>query len=418
MRSVIPQPDGWRLTTIGGLATHGSDAVVGGPFGSSLTTKDYVPSGVPVIRGSNLSGEECQFIDDNFMYVSDEKAVELSRNTAEPGDVIFTQRGTLGQVAIIPADARFSTYIVSQSQMRVRVDEVAVLPRFLYWQYRGPFAKRYLESRTLATGVPHINLGILKDFPAALPPLPEQRRIVAILDEADALRRKRREALGLLDELLRSAFLEMFGDPVTNPQGWPVMPLRRVISSIEPGWSAKGSDRPAQSGEWGVLKISAVTTGMFRSEENKSVGDPVFSREPVVPRQGDLLFSRANTRELVAATCLVDQDVSGLFLPDKLWRISCDPGHAVVEWLRFLLAHDGFRSTLTKNATGTSGSMLNVSQEKLLDLDAPVPPLDIQRRFARAVWDGSAERIRVSSAAQELDALFESLLHRAFSGEL
>lgn len=351
-------------------------------------------------------------VNDTEEHLTDEGVDAIRGRVFPAGTLLLAMYGSVGKLAVAGRDLT-----TNQAILGIQVEREDLLDqRYLFWWLES----QHQQLQLMARGVTQKNLSarIVRGLDVPLPPLPEQRRIAAILDEADALRRKRREAVALLEELQRSAFLEMFGDPVTNPRGWPVMPLRRVVSSIEPGWSAKGSDRPAQAGEWGVLKISAVTTGMFRPEENKSVGNPVFSKEPVVPRRGDLLFSRANTRELVAATCLVDLGVSGLFLPDKLWRISCDPGHAVVEWLRFLLAHDGFRATLTKKATGTSGSMLNVSQEKLLDLDAPVPPLDVQRRFAQAVWAGSEERSRVSSAVEEQDGLFHALLHRAFTGDL
>lgn len=410
MRSVIPQPDGWRLTTIGALATHGSDAVVGGPFGSSLTTKDYVPTGVPVIRGSNLSGEECQFIDDDFVYVSDEKAIELSRNTAEPGDVIFTQRGTLGQVAIIPADARFSTYIVSQSQMRVRVDEEAVLPRFLYWQYRGPFARRYLESRTLATGVPHINLGILKDFPAALPPLPEQRRIAAILDEADALRRTRREALGLLDELLRSTFLEMFGDPVTNPRGWPVVRLGDVCDFV-------GGGTPSRA-------VPEFFTGdiCWATSKDMGVHDLVDTQEHIT----DEAISSSATK-LVPAGCLlvvVKSKVLAHTLPVAVARVPVCFGQdlkALVpkrDWpAEYLAWHLRIGQTpLLERARGANTEGLTL--EHLREYVLLKPPLDLRARFVVQKQAIAAMQAGAQRAARETEALFASLLHRAFSGEL
>jgi type I restriction enzyme S subunit len=292
-------------------------------------------------------------------------------------------------------------------------------PRYLFYAVWNPKFRSTAESQmTGSAGQKRVPSDFFERYRLPLPPLPEQRRIAAILDEADLLRRKRREALGLLDELLRSAFLEMFGDPVTNPRGWPRLSLRTVIANIEPGWSASGTDRPAAPGEWGVLKVSAVSTGLFLPDENKRVESPEFAKPPIVPRRGDLLFSRANTRELVAATCLVDADFEGIFLPDKLWRISCFADVAVVEWLRFLLANEAFRGTLTKQATGTSGSMLNVSQDKLLDLEAPVPPVVDQRRFASLVWATMDERRRITRAVAAVGEMFDSLLHGAFSGEL
>jgi type I restriction enzyme S subunit len=185
---------------------------------------------------------------------------------------------------------------------------------------------------------------------------------------------------------LPSLFVNVFGDPVANPRGWPTTPLGDVLESIEAGWSAVGDDRPRKRDELAVLKISAVTSGFFRPEEAKVVDTPIESRVLITPRRGDVLFSRANTRELVAATCLVDRDYPSLFLPDKLWRITPKRDRFTGEYLRFVLASQRFRGEICRRATGTSGSMLNVSQDKVLSLRAPVPPLELQARFGAAVW--------------------------------
>ncbi|MGH7285705.1 MAG: restriction endonuclease subunit S [Polyangiaceae bacterium] len=156
---------------LGQLGAPIKHACVGGPFGSELTRKDYCDSGVPVIRGANLN-EEAGFVDDGFVFVSSEKANSLRQNLATRGDVIFTQRGTIGQVAVIPAYARHETYLISQSQMKLTPDPRRVEARYIVHFFRSPTALRFLERNTLATGVPHINLSILRRVPVPLPPLP------------------------------------------------------------------------------------------------------------------------------------------------------------------------------------------------------------------------------------------------------
>lgn len=163
----------WRVRD---LAVPGG--LVGGPFGSSLGTKDYVPSGVPVIRGQNLASDKL-FDSTEFVYVSEGKARDLSRNIAIPGDIVFTQRGTLGQVGLV-ADT-FPRYVISQSQMRLRVDETKADPRFVYYWFRTRQMKEMIEARAITTGVPHINLGILADLPIPDLPLVQQSAIAGLL---------------------------------------------------------------------------------------------------------------------------------------------------------------------------------------------------------------------------------------------
>ncbi|WP_433293505.1 restriction endonuclease subunit S [Actinoplanes sp. CA-030573] len=157
--------------------------LVGGPFGSALGGKDYVPSGVPVIRGSNLAS--AGFFDaSEFAFVTAEKALSLGGNLARPGDVVFTQRGTLGQVGIIP-DGPFDTYVVSQSQMRLRVDPAKAVARFVYYQFRTPALVDAIRNSAITTGVPHINLGILGALPIVIPPLEAQEAIASVLSAID-----------------------------------------------------------------------------------------------------------------------------------------------------------------------------------------------------------------------------------------
>jgi len=175
-------PEGWLVCTINDIKEPSKYSCVGGPFGSSLTRSDYIePPGVPVIRGGNLGTESGRFIEEGFVYVTERKAADLVKNTAQPGDIVFTQRGTLGQVARIPLHSKFPLYIVSQSQMKLTVNEGIADPDFIVWLFRSPFLKRQLELRILATGVPHINLGILKGLPVILPPITMQRGFSCLL---------------------------------------------------------------------------------------------------------------------------------------------------------------------------------------------------------------------------------------------
>ncbi|MFM2068081.1 MAG: hypothetical protein RLZZ584_2990, partial [Pseudomonadota bacterium] len=115
----------WPSVKIDAIKSNTRYALVGGPFGSNLTTRDYVDDGVPVIRGTNLP-QDSEFLDDGFVFVSEGKADALASNLAHPGDIVFTQRGTLGQVGIIPESARFRRYVVSQSQMKLTVNHEIV----------------------------------------------------------------------------------------------------------------------------------------------------------------------------------------------------------------------------------------------------------------------------------------------------
>jgi type I restriction enzyme S subunit len=176
-------PADWRVLTIQRLASRSPNSTVGGPFGSELVSRDYVENGVPVIRGQNLARA---YVGGDFVFVTKAKAKALSSNTARPGDLVFTQRGTLGQVSLVPS-GRYSTYIISQSQMKLTPDVSLAVPEYLLQWFRGSAGQRTILDSAIQTGVPHTNLGILRAYQVPVPPLGEQRAIAAALSDADAL---------------------------------------------------------------------------------------------------------------------------------------------------------------------------------------------------------------------------------------
>lgn len=152
--------------------------LAGGPFGSDLTTSNFVPEGVPVLQGRNLTGA-APYISGPFKFVSPEKASTLTNNLAVPGDVVVTQRGTLGQVALLPRDG-YQTYVVSQSQMRLRVDPARVSPEYAYLALSSPRLVAEVVSQKIATANPHINLGIFSRLSIPVPALAVQAEVVGI----------------------------------------------------------------------------------------------------------------------------------------------------------------------------------------------------------------------------------------------
>ncbi len=236
--------------------------------------------------------------------------------------------------------------------------------RYLYWVLAFynvmPFIKGATRAKLTKTDACKI--------PVPFPLLETQKRIVELLDRAQALIDKRKEQIALMDQLIQSLFYDMFGDPVTNPKGWDVKEFGKYIESIIGGKSVGGEVRELVNGEFAVLKISAVTSGVFDPNEYKVVNESEVPEALIHPKKDDLLFSRANTKEMVGATCIVNKDCYNLFLPDKLWKIKLQKSHLSNWFVKFLLSHDGFRGNLRNVATGTSGSMLNISKAKLQKL--------------------------------------------------
>jgi type I restriction enzyme S subunit len=144
-----PIPRGWNVANVGDLCTR----VSMGPFGSNIKTENFVPTGVPVIRGGNL---KAGFLDEDFVYVTEAKASELRNSVAYPGDIVITHRGTLGQVGLIPLNSCFDRYVVSQSQMLLSVDKASASPIALYLFLTSLDGQQRLLANANQTGVPAI----------------------------------------------------------------------------------------------------------------------------------------------------------------------------------------------------------------------------------------------------------------------
>jgi type I restriction enzyme S subunit len=199
------------------------------------------------------------------------------------------------------------------------------------------------------------------------------------------------------------------------PKGWQTKKLRELIDAADAGVSVNGEDRPAGPGEFGVLKISSVTEGVFRPEQNKVIRADELHRASVHPQADRILVSRSNTEALVGASAYVICDQPQLFLPDKLWQLHSNSASTThMQWLAHWLASDATRSSLSKLATGTSGSMKNIGKDQLLSLSVLVPPLAEQRHIANVLstWDqtiANMERLLVNSQRQK-QALNQHLL--------
>jgi type I restriction enzyme S subunit len=206
---------------------------------------------------------------------------------------------------------------------------------------------------------------------------------VKLLDEADELRNLRAQADRRTAALLPALFHEMFGDPMDNPRGWPTHPVSSLVEELQGGRNVNPAGANEASGRFRVLKVSAVTWGEFRPRESKPVPTDYEPPGSHFVRAGDLLFSRANTTELVAATSYVFETPPNLLLPDKLWRfVWKEPRTVEPLFVWWLFQAGSVRRELGQRATGTGGSMKNISKPKVMTLEVPVPPLPLQKEFA------------------------------------
>jgi type I restriction enzyme S subunit len=198
------------------------------------------------------------------------------------------------------------------------------------------------------------------------------------------------------------------------PDGWKLTRLGEVLSGIDAGVSPKALDRPARAHELGVLKVSAVTWNEFRPYENKALPSDFDATDCPRVWRGDLLLSRANTAELLAAPVIASDDYPNLLLSDKTLRLvpKREVGHA--PYLLHVLRTQAARRYFESHATGTSGSMRNVSQATICACPIVLPPWVEQQRIAAILDQAEALRAKRRHALATLDTLTQSLFLEMF----
>lgn len=286
----------------------------------------------------------------------------------------------------------------------------------LYMPYLFYFMEGYIEElrkQSIGGVIKYIKLKNLTDALIELPSLDEQMFIVNVLKNTKNILCMRNSEFVMLDNLIKSRFVEMFGDPEENQFEWITSTVGNLISSCEAGWSGNGTQRKKNDGEIAVLKVSAVTKGYFDPDECKVLDDQDAIKKYVYPQAGDLLFSRANTREMVGATAVITQDYPEHILPDKLWKVRfCDVAN--VWYMKYILSSQSIRSIFSSVSTGTSGSMFNVSMEKFKSIRVPLPPIELQQQFADFVAQVDKSKVAVQKALDETQLLFDSLMQEYF----
>ncbi|MCC7383257.1 MAG: restriction endonuclease subunit S [Deltaproteobacteria bacterium] len=324
------------------------------------------------------------------------------------GTVAFCRTASVGKVAILGRDMATSQDFANW------VCGPELLPEYLY-EALGASGRQF-EKEKQGTTHKTIYMPVLERFRVLMPPLAEQRRIADILDKANAIRRKRKEAMGLTEELLRSAFLEVFGDPVTNPKKWPVEMLGGLCNDdLRYGTSVRCSTTRTE-GDVAILRIPNVVAGRIDWSDLKYTSLDEGERARLFLRRGDILFVRSNGNpEYIGRCAVIDDNQDAAFASYLIRARLVDPEGA--PYVHAALSTVEYRRVLTAGARTTAGNF-NISAEALRALVIPVPPRPLQRHFATIVGTVHSSIARQHDAAAEADALVCSLAARAFAGEI
>jgi type I restriction enzyme, S subunit len=385
--------------------------------GKTPSVAEQRNQGKPVLKIKNVNefgtfkGQFESFVDDVFFRKFSNKAIlpgdTLILNAAHNADYVGSKQYWAEEVV--------AGSIATGEWTIVRANREMLDSSYLRHMLQAPATRH--KIKLIVKGI-HLYPKDLERIEIPLPSLPEQKRIAAILDKADSIRRKRQETVRLTEELLRSVFLEMFGDPESN--NWPMTTIARVA---QPG---VGSIRTGPFGSQllhsefvdegiAVLGIDNAVGNEFRWSERRYISEAKYrelSRYTVRP--GDVIITIMGT---CGRCAVVPDDIPVAINTKHLCCITLDPKKCLPSFVHaYFLQHRIARRYLDKTAKGAIMDGLNMGLIK--DMPIPVPPLKLQNKFARSITAVEKLRHMHRTVLAEQESLFSSLLQCAFKGEL
>ena len=343
----------------------------------------------------------------------DSASATYASSELRSGDIVFARTGaTTGKSYLIrdcPAGAVFASYLI---RVRVAPD---VEPRFISHFFQTPDYWAQIMKNAKGVAQPGVNESTLKTIKVPLPPLSEQRRIAEILDKADALRAKRRAALAQLDTLKQSIFLDIFGDPATNPKGWPIATIADICEVKGGRRLPKGEEYSSVPTPYRYIRVMDLKGGCVDKSALVYLKPEIQAEiARYVVNTGDVIISIAGSIGLVAP---VPESLNGVNLTENAAKlVPRHIGQYEAEYLANFLQ--------TEYAQGQIGSQIGqvtigkLALFRIEKIRVPLPPIELQREFVRRVAAIDSHAIAQYKARSQLDGLYASLQHRAFLGEV
>lgn len=284
-----------------------------------------------------------------------------------------------------------------------------LMPRYLYY-----FCQYFdFERLNKAVTIPSLTKSDLLKIELELPTIETQKKIVDRLIKVEQIIQLKKRELQKLDTLVKSRFVELFGDPIKNPKGWEIVKLSECLERIDNGKSFT-CDSNAREGVFpAILKLSAATYGDYRPYENKALLDEKQFVESVEVHRGDLLFTRKNTPDLVGMAAYVFETPEKLMMPDLIFRLVTNE-RMTPTFLWQLINNREFRPAIQGISGGSAKSMSNISKERLKNIEVICPPISEQKKLEGVLEQVDKSKSKIQKSLEETQLLFDSLMQKYF----
>jgi type I restriction enzyme S subunit len=367
----------------------------------------YVAEGFPLLTSKNLVNGSLSF--DNVNYISKKDYDEINkRSKVDIGDILYSMIGSIGNFAIVDKEPDFAIKNVAL----FKFNNECINNKFFVHLLKSSNIKKQIENQQRGGTQQFVSLKILRNLEFPLPPLETQKKIAAILDAADEYRQKTKALIEKYDQLAQSLFLEMFGDPVRNEKGLKVVKLKDITLKITDGVHAKPNYTAS-----GVpfISVKDITTGILKFNDCKYISSEdhkIFTKR-CAPEYLDILYTKVGATYGRPAIVDTKREFS-IYVSVALLK----PDHSKVNayFLKDALANPAVKRQADKSikGIGVPDLHLNMINEFLI----PLPDFKQQELFANRIEAIEQQKQQAQASLQKAEELFNSLLQRAFKGEL
>ena len=343
-----------------------------GPFGSNLKSSDFVEEGIKVIRTQNI--KKTGYVDQNVAYISPEKAEELSRYEFKPGDLVIAKLGVdPGVAAVIPESC--GSGIIPADVVRFRGDPNIIDHHYLARFLNSPKAKGQIKRLSRGSTRTRVNLTALRGIVVDVPSLEEQRQISKIFDKVDSIESGVVEVFEAKTSIIRSVFINMFGDMLTNTKEWPLFQLGAVCETQlgkAISREAKLCNSPSK-----YIRNANVRWRSVDLHDLKEMDFKDSEKEKLRLKNGDILTTEGGD---VGRSAIWNREDTGIFFQNSIHRIRVNRKMLTPEYLVEYFAIMSERGGLIKETTQVT--IAHLTGKKLRRLPVPIPPLELQQKFS------------------------------------
>ena len=374
----------------------------------------YVTNGYPLITSKNVKNGILDF--ENINLISEEDFNSINkRSKVENGDIIMPMIGTIGNPLVVETDREFAIKNVAL----LKFDKKMLFNKYTYYFLKSPSFEHGLKKINRGGTQKFISLGDIRNIPIPLPPLSEQKRIASILDQSDAIRRKRQQAIDKLNSLIPAIFYDMFGDPANNSKGWAKVRFGDLIAHLG-DYHSNGSYQTLrenvtllQSPDYALmvrttdLEKNNFTDGVKYISEgayNHLKKSQVFGGEIIINKIGSA--GKVYLMPHLGRPVSLGMNQFMLNLSDKANNIYIY-NYLTMPYGQYIISKR-VRGAVTKTIT----------KDAVRDLEILLPPNDLQQEFLRKANEIQKLKDKQEQSAVKDEALFNSLVQRAFKGEL